>query len=273
MKKITVLCITVIALFAVLIIPSFAANTQAEVYISISDAQGKLVMVQEKITVTDTDSDGKITLNDALYAAHEAKYEGGAAAGYASSEGQYGLKIDKLWGTDNGGSYGYCVNNVSAMGLGEEVNTGDMINAYVYTDLTAWSDTYCYFDAYKKASKPGEEISLNLSYAGFDESWNPITAPVSGAKILIDGKETSYATDKDGNVKISLQNDGKYIISAVSDTQTLVPPSCIITVAAGTVPTGDTSVLENTLMWFAVCISAASLFVIIKSKKAYENIC
>ena len=88
-------------------ITAFAAETpQAEVYVTIADGSGQLVLAQEAISVTDTDNDGVLTINDALYAAHEAKYDGGAAAGYASSVGQYGLAMDKLWGTENGGSYG-----------------------------------------------------------------------------------------------------------------------------------------------------------------------
>ena len=48
----------------------------AEVYVTIAN-KGTLEVVQEKVTVTDRDNDGKLTIDEALYAAHEAKYEGG----------------------------------------------------------------------------------------------------------------------------------------------------------------------------------------------------
>jgi hypothetical protein len=60
-----------------------AAET-AKISVTIAD-KGNLVMSQEEVTVTDIDGDGTLTINDTLYAAHEATYEGGAAAGYGSA--------------------------------------------------------------------------------------------------------------------------------------------------------------------------------------------
>ena len=97
------------------------ADDGTKVYVTIADKDGKLVLVQEAITVTDIDNDGKLTINDALYCAHEAKFEGGAAAGYLSEMTEYGLSLKKLWGTDNGSGYGYDVNNEGAMSLSDEV--------------------------------------------------------------------------------------------------------------------------------------------------------
>ncbi|MBQ9112769.1 MAG: hypothetical protein IJY08_04230 [Clostridia bacterium] len=232
-------------------IPAFAADAEntATVYVTICDATGKLAVAQESVAVTDVDNDGALTVNDALYAAHESKYEGGAAAGYASSVGQYGLAIDKLWGTANGGSYGYYVNNASAMGLADPVEDGDYINAYVFTDLTAWSDTYCFFDTHTVSGKQGDTVTLTLSMAGFDEQYNPITSPVEGATVTVDGSATNAKTDAEGKVTVTLDKAGTHIISAVSDTLTLVPPVCVATVEADTVttstPSSDTEVVED----------------------------
>ena len=196
----------------------------ADVFITIADENGKLVLTQEKITVTDRDNDGKITVDEALYAAHEAEFTGGAAAGYASSATSYGLSLDMLWGVANGGSYGYYVNNVSSSSLADEVKAGDYVNAFIYSDLTAWSDTYCYFDKHNVSFEQGGEISLTLTACGYDSSYNPITFPVEGAKITLNGTLTEYTTDAEGKVTFALADAGEYVISAVSDSVILVPP-------------------------------------------------
>lgn len=205
-----------------------ATDETVKVYVSISDDKGKLVLPQATVTVTDVDKDGTLTINDAFYAAHEAKYEGGAAAGYASSEGQYGMKIDKLWGVAAGSGFGYYVNNQSAMSLGDEVKRGDFINAFVYTDTEYWSDTYCYFDKNTVTAEKNEDISLTLSAAGYDPNWNPITVPVEGATITINGGATEYKTNAEGKVTVKIKEVGTGVISAISATQTLVPPVCVI---------------------------------------------
>ena len=56
------------------------------------------MLAMEKITVADNDGDGALTINDALYAAHEKAFTGGAAAGYASVQSDWGLSLSKLWG-------------------------------------------------------------------------------------------------------------------------------------------------------------------------------
>ena len=83
MKKILFPVLAVFVLFGALSIAVAAeeARLSADVYVTVSDKDGNLALTQEKITVTDVDSDNKLTVNDALYCAHEAKYEGGAAAG------------------------------------------------------------------------------------------------------------------------------------------------------------------------------------------------
>lgn len=229
MKKIIATVSAIALTFSMAALTAFAADS-ADVYVTISDGTGNLPLAQEKITVTDVDADGALTINDALFAAHDAKYEGGAAAGYASGESEYGLSLNKLWGVENGGSYGYYVNNSSALSLNDTIADGDYINAYVYSDLTAWSDAYCWFDAYTANASAGSELALTLSCAGYDADWNPVTLPVNGAVITVNGEKTNFATDENGKTVIMLDKAGEYIISAVSDTQTLVPPVCKVTV-------------------------------------------
>ena len=239
MKKL-ITAVSAIALTFSTAFTAFAAET-ADVYVTISDGSGKPVLAQEKITVTDTDSDGMLTINDALFAAHEANYNGGAAAGFASGETEYGLSLNKLWGVENGGSYGYCVNNKSAMSLADTISDGDYVSAYCYSDLTAWSDVYSWFDIDTTEITVGGELALALSYAGFDENWNPVTLFAADAVITMNGEKTSYTTDAQGKVTIVFDKPGEYVLSAVSDSQTLVPPVCRVTVSAAPEADGETA--------------------------------
>ena len=221
MKKL-ISAAAVLAAMGALTFTSFADTT---VHVTISDAEGNLAVADRTVTVSDIDEDGALTINDALYAAHELYYSQGAAGGYETATGDYGLMITKLWGTENGGSYGYYVNNASAFSLSDPVSDGDYLNAFVYTDLTAWSDTYCYFDKNDYISGDGL-VELTLSGAGFDDDWNPITVPIEGAEITVNGEKTGAVTDANGKAVLQFTKDQEALISAVSDTQTLVPPVC-----------------------------------------------
>lgn len=236
MKKAITFILT-LAVLSVLAIPVFAENTDTTVYVSI--ANGDLLLAYEPVTVTDADLDGTLTVNDALICAHNAKYEGGADAGYTASETDYGLSLYKLWGIENGGSYGYCVNNASAMSLLDPVKHGDHVYAYVYTDLVTYSDTYSYFDAVFTDGG----LTLTLYSSGYDANWMPVTNPVSGAVITVDGIETEYVTDENGKVTLPenvIFLDKTVTVSAKSDTMTLVPPvHTVIDEPADAPQTGD----------------------------------
>lgn len=240
MKKIICALICAVMLMGVMCIGVFAESGDAlaaNVYVTVSDGSGSAVLAMEQIKVTDADGDGALTINDALICAHESKYEGGAEAGYASAESEWGLSLVKLWGVENGGSYGYYVNNMSAMGLSDKVNEGDVISAYVYTDTQTWSDTYCYFDIGTSSADEGDELTLTLSSVGFDENYAPVVLPVSGAKLTVNGKASDVTTDADGKATIKLEDAGECIISATSQTQVLVPPVCRVSVKAAEIQT------------------------------------
>ena len=217
-------------LCALLALALSGAAIAETVYVTIADGQGQLVMVNAAIDVTDVDADGALTINDALYAAHEAAYEGGAEAGYAAADAGYGLSISKLWGEENGGSYGYYLNDVSAYSLLDPVADGDYLNAFVYTDLEAWSDLYCTFGYREVVADAGANIILTLNMMTFDENWNPVSLPVEGAILTIDGEDSEVVTDAEGKAQFTIEAAGEYLISARSDSAILVPPVCIVTV-------------------------------------------
>lgn len=220
-----------------------AADT-ITVDVTISNA-GTLTVPAQSVTVADRNGDGKFDLDEALYAAHEAYYEGGAAAGYRSAESDYGLSMEKLWGADSG-AFGYYLNDQFAMSLLDEVKAGDRVAAFVYSDAVSWSDSYCYFDQTNmQDAKQGDEVSLKLSKFTFGADGSASAVPASGAYITIDGKKTAYQTDENGAVRVRLDQAGEQIISAVSDQDVLVPTALRVTVAAADTTAANTTAASS----------------------------
>ena len=225
MKKYRIFSLIAAVLIVVISCSTVVSAADEKVFVTI--ANGDLVLAYAEVALTDADGDGALTVNDALIAAHDSAFEGGAEAGYTSENTDYGLSMTKLWGVENGGSYGYYVNNASAVSLADPVKSGDHIVAYVYTDTAAYSDTYSFFDL---VSSTDSGLTLTLSAAGYDENWAPITYPIEGATITVNGKASEYKTDAAGKVTVVLDGTGTFVISATSDTVTLVPPVYVVTV-------------------------------------------
>ena len=183
--------------------------------------------VYEEVEATDVDGDGVISVSDAIACTHDAKFDGGAAAGYLAQETEFGISISKLWGVENGGSYGFYLNNAFIDTLLAPVVDGDIVSAYSYSDLVGWSDMYSYFD--KVQAETDGEITLTLTYIGFDENWSPVPTPAANVGILVDGEPVNSITDENGTVTLTLEK-GEHVISAYTDTMTLVPPVCVVTV-------------------------------------------
>ncbi|MBE5803444.1 MAG: carboxypeptidase-like regulatory domain-containing protein [Clostridiales bacterium] len=212
-----------------LALPVLAEAPAVNVYVSVTDDTGALALAYQSVAVTDADADGVLTINDALTCAHAAHHELGADA-YAASATDYGMSMNRLWNVENGGSYGYYLNDLSAWSLLDPVVEGDHVKAYCFTDLAAWSDTYAFFHAPALNAGAGEAITLTLSAAAFDASFAPITIPVAGATITVNGESANVVTDAEGKTTITLAECGVYTISASTDAMTMVAPVCVITV-------------------------------------------
>lgn len=218
----------------------------AKLYVTIS-SEGNIVMAREEVIVKDINNDGKLDIDETLYAAHVAKYPNGAA-GYSSASSPWGLSLKMLWGIDNGGSYGYYVNNERvSTDLTSEVKKGDVVSAFSYSDLTTWSDLFSYFDPDNAKLVEGDSIKLTLYAYEYDDNWNLIANKVEGANISVDGDLTELETDKDGIVELTFDKKGEYIISAESDTKTLVPPVCKIVVGPVSIDTEGAAGEQETL--------------------------
>lgn len=177
------------------------------------------------VEVTDIDEDGSLTINDALTLAHAAYCESGIN-GYMSYTSDYGLSLGLLWGTDNGGAYSYYINNMSPMDLSDPVKGGDVVHAFIYTDLIMWSDTYCWFDETELTAEAGETVTLTLSSMGYDAAWNVVVAPLTGAVLTVNGEATGAVSGEDGTITFTAPEAGEYILSAVCDSMILCAPAC-----------------------------------------------
>jgi hypothetical protein len=269
MKKIAAI-IMAIAMISGICAVSASAATTADVYVTI--ANGDIVVSMEKIAVSDTDGDGIISVNDALYATHEKFFDGGAAAGYSAVTSDWGLSLAKLWGVENGGSYGYMVNDAMAMSLTDELKDGDRLYAYVFTDTAGWSDTYSFFDVKEEDILAGKTVSFTLYYSGYDENWAPMVLPLEGAVITVNGEKTSFVTDANGKAEVKIEQSGEYTVSAISDSMTLVPAIAKVTVKPSLI-SSNPSTADGSIFIFAAAalIALAGAAMLINKSRRYEK--
>ena len=101
----------------------------------LAEAEDGSVMADRDVTVKDIDGNGILTYDEALTAAHNAYFAGGAEAGYASTDSEYGLMLTKLWGNSTG-SCGYWQNDNANNSLDDPVNAGDYLTAFVYKNAS-----------------------------------------------------------------------------------------------------------------------------------------
>ena len=112
--------------------PAAPEPIYANLFIIYND--GNLVFDGTGMYTYDADEDGVITINDILLCAHQSYYnetdESDTGYAYAVSE-EYGAYITKLWGVENGGAYGYYVNDKSAWSLTDPIKDGDKVVAFI----------------------------------------------------------------------------------------------------------------------------------------------
>lgn len=237
-KRILSMLIAMIMLISV--IPCGYASDDITVYFSLSkygdvctDKNGNAI-AHLPVTLSGKDS---YILDDVFKAAHEAYSPDGASA-YASSEGDYGLAIDKLWG-DVSGMFGYQVNSgtESVMGLSHDITANDCIDAYILQSAYPDSEAYATFDKTTVETNEDEGFELRLTQAGYDESWNTVFSACADAKITVNGTATDVVTDINGKATITLDNAGTYVISAEKDktvnevqVTAITAPACVVTV-------------------------------------------
>ena len=269
MKKIVAMILILITVASGMLLPSYAAyylGKELNVYVSITDGETKLAYV--KVKAYDFSKDGEYSVHEALYYAHVWNYEGGASAGYKTEQTAYGRTIFKLWGTESGTGFGYCVNDQPVTSLDMPLKEGDHIHAFVYKDTENYSDSYSYFDKSYFQVKKDESITLTLKAVQYDENMNPVSVPVTDAYITLNGEPTDFRTNEKGEVTVTFKKGGKTLVGAVSDSMLLVQPSCLARVEGGFTLFGLLIILMA-LTVAAACFGA--WYVIVGKKKKQEN--
>ena len=213
-----------------------ATRTSEEVFVSVSD-KGNIALSHEKLEVYDRNADGRIDIDEVLYAAHEKGFEGGAAAGYASASGEYGAYITKLWG-DESGNFGYYVNDEMAMDLSDEVSAGDHVYAYITANSYPNDDAYAYFSDYALTATALGKVTASLSCrTGYDDNYKPIFSGFDKAQLTAysNGEKTegfTYKSIGNGRYELSFDKAGEYTVVATAENNAIVPAVCIVTVTA-----------------------------------------
>lgn len=264
------------------------AEGEVHVFVTIAD-KGNVVLFQQSITVIDVNHNGIFDVDDALYAAHEASYEGGAAAGYSSYESQWGLSIGMLWG-DTSYCYGYWLNNASCWSLEDVVAEGNHLVAFVYSDSDFWSDSYAEFEQFDYAATAGEALTVKLDKAGYDENWNTVFSAHAGATVTVydnEGKaltEGYTVTDNgDGTYTVTVDAEGSYYVVATDSDPLLVPAVCELTVSKkaedvtdpttpadpDTPQTGDSTNIALMVSILVISLCSMAALVVIRKKKFF----
>ena len=203
----------------------------ATVYFTLSN-QGVLAQTSDgqaaielPVTVKDLNSDGILTYDEALVALHEKYCEGG----YEISGGF----VQKVWNvtTNPKGSYYFLKNNVAlSMGVNDKSSTvaqDDQLYTCIFKDEAKWSDVICYFDSRALTVEAYKDVTLNLQGSSSMAVGGYKAGSVAGAQVGIwkDGTFTAIqnaVTDSKGNVKVSFEEPGTYIVSASGSIETQI---------------------------------------------------
>lgn len=199
------------------------AKEEIQVTVSISK-DGKFLddkdgnpMAGRTVTLTGQSS---YTMDDALKAAHDLYYPGGAEAGYDFHEdetGNYDGLIYKLWGYDRNSVPGirYARNNDCKNyqeSLTQNVDNGDSLHFYIQQRKS--QDRLAFFTETEETITQGEPAELHLRQSNVNGT---AFSECSGASIYIDGvKQDGLITDESGKVTLpSLEvRDTPYFITA-----------------------------------------------------------
>lgn len=225
-----------------------------EIYVTIAN-KGKVTVAQEKITVVDRNADGVYSVDEAMYAAHEAYYPGGASAGYASSLGPYGTQFDKLWG-DTSYNFGYNNNHAMCMSADDALHAGDYLVAFVYQVMAyPMMDVYARFAENSYEVKANDKVDVTLQTGGYDAQYNLVYTAKSGATVKlydentkeVDAAKYQVSDNGNGTYSVKVTEEGTYKLIATENTTPIVPAVCRLTVGKqvqegiGNEPGGNTN--------------------------------
>ena len=175
-----------------------------------------VAVIDRPVTVTDIDEDGSLTYDEALVAAHNAYYEGGAEAGYDPSTGM----VKKLWGISSTNNLFYINDKGIPSGVTTDtVKEGDVLYVSINADASYYADWYTKFSESDLETTSEDDVTVTLTgHMGMDLSTDVQFVPLEGIQIGV-WKDGSFeaiegaVTDKDGKATFKL-DAGKYILTA-----------------------------------------------------------
>lgn len=185
-------------------------------------------VIWKEVLVSDLDSNGSLTFDEAMTAAH-VQYN--SADGYSASYGY----VSKLWGISTSNVLFFINNTGLTTGVtASSVQEGDRLIASINADSTYYSDWYTFFDKTECNTTVGTELTLNLKghYGMAWEAEDMTDIALSGISIgtWSDGTFTQIpnaVTDANGNVTLSFGTAGIYYVTAqgtVRDTVDVYSP-------------------------------------------------
>lgn len=197
--------------------------------------RGVLSLVNASVTVKDLNSDGILTYDEALEAAHTTYFDGENGFAINQDSGW----VYKLWGVESSNLLFFrndkpipeFTNSRSSV-----VKTGDALYATILMYDSVYKDVYSAFDQKTVTTKVGQKLDLVLTgYLGAHNGQNPTWSPVGNAAIGTWSEGTFTAiedkvTDADGKVSLSFDTAGTYIVSAYKNeiSSPLIAPVCVV---------------------------------------------
>lgn len=226
---------------------------------------GSLAFACESVSPNDADGDGLLTVHDVLTCAHETLWKG-EGDGYRAerTEPDGDLQVHTLWGEEPG-ACAFRLNHLPA-DLLTPVSDGDFLYIYSLTDEAEETPLYCHFDETFASVAGAETLTLTLLADGTDADGEPAQVPVPGAVICIDGKDSAFVTDENGEVTLAFDGSGRCVISARKDGEPLVPPVCAVAVSKEEPFAGDRASLLGWVLLFLA--AAAGLTVALRRRAA-----
>ena len=192
------------------------------VYMTVSDrgvlatANDGAAMFNRSVEVSDINSDGVLTYDEALTAAHAAYCPGG----YASAETEWGVSVSRLWGVDTMNCLFFLNDSALENDVGNRdtsaLHAGDYLVASVNKDNTYYADHYVSFAKRTSTAIAGREFALCLN-GGMGSDKISIGVWNAGKFTVVDGAKI----DADGNVTLTFREAGSYLLTAsgvISDT-------------------------------------------------------
>ncbi|MBR3260721.1 MAG: fibronectin type III domain-containing protein [Firmicutes bacterium] len=192
----------------------------------VTGKDGKIV-IDRPVTVTDINEDGTLTYDEALVAAHNAYYEGGAEAGYDAGTGM----VKKVWGVSSEyGNYLFFINSegIQTGVTSDKVKAGDSLYTSINADDTFWSDWYTKFSESDIEATSEDDVTvtltghLGMAYLEEDKQFVPLEGIQVG--VWKDGNFEAIdgaVTDKDGKATFRMAA-GEYLLTAQGSVEGVV---------------------------------------------------